>query len=84
MSYDKEQATREFSRWSAGYDRSILQWLLFGPAHTGHHCPDATASRRPADGDPRRGLRHRCIRRPHRGGSASGHAFVGWTSSTAC
>ena len=34
MSYDKEQATREFSRWSAGYDRSVLQWLLFGPAHT--------------------------------------------------
>jgi ubiquinone/menaquinone biosynthesis C-methylase UbiE len=33
MSYDKAQATREFSRWSAGYDRSILQWLLFGPAH---------------------------------------------------
>jgi ubiquinone/menaquinone biosynthesis C-methylase UbiE len=33
MSYDKKQATREFSRWSAGYDRSILQWLLFGPAH---------------------------------------------------
>jgi ubiquinone/menaquinone biosynthesis C-methylase UbiE len=34
MSYDKEQAAREFSRWSAGYDRSVLQWLLFGPAHT--------------------------------------------------
>jgi SAM-dependent methyltransferase len=33
MSYDKAQANREFSRWSAGYDRSILQWLLFGPAH---------------------------------------------------
>jgi SAM-dependent methyltransferase len=33
MSYDKAQATREFSRWSAGYDRSVLQWLLFGPAH---------------------------------------------------
>ena len=33
MSYDKAQATREFSRWSVGYDRSILQWLLFGPAH---------------------------------------------------
>jgi SAM-dependent methyltransferase len=33
MSYDKAQATREFNHWSAGYDRSILQWLLFGPAH---------------------------------------------------
>src|ERR1700733_5813388 len=33
MSYDKLQATREFSRWSGSYDRSILQWLLFGPAH---------------------------------------------------
>jgi ubiquinone/menaquinone biosynthesis C-methylase UbiE len=33
MPYEKAQATREFSRWSAGYDRSILQWLLFGPAH---------------------------------------------------
>jgi ubiquinone/menaquinone biosynthesis C-methylase UbiE len=33
MSYTKMQATREFSRWSVDYDRSILQWLLFGPAH---------------------------------------------------
>ena len=33
MSYDKNQATREFGRWSENYDRSILQWLLFGPAH---------------------------------------------------
>jgi SAM-dependent methyltransferase len=33
MSYDKAQATREFSRWSVGYDQSILQCLLFGPAH---------------------------------------------------
>lgn len=33
MSYDKAQATREFRQWSVGYDRSILQWLLFGPAH---------------------------------------------------
>ena len=33
MSYDKAQATREFARWSEGYDRSILQWILFGPAH---------------------------------------------------
>jgi ubiquinone/menaquinone biosynthesis C-methylase UbiE len=33
MSYDKVQAVREFSRWSGGYDRSILQSLLFGPSH---------------------------------------------------
>lgn len=33
MSYDKGQATREFNRWSESYDRSILQWLLFGPSH---------------------------------------------------
>ena len=33
MSYNKVQATLEFSRWSVAYDRSILQWLLFGPAH---------------------------------------------------
>ena len=33
MSYDKAQASREFSRWSTNYDRCILQWLLFGPAH---------------------------------------------------
>ena len=33
MSYDKAQAAREFDHWSAGYDRSILQWLLFGPSH---------------------------------------------------
>lgn len=33
MSYDKTQATEEFRRWSASYDRSILQWLLFGPSH---------------------------------------------------
>jgi ubiquinone/menaquinone biosynthesis C-methylase UbiE len=33
MSYDKSQATREFIRWSESYDRSILQWLLFGPSH---------------------------------------------------
>jgi ubiquinone/menaquinone biosynthesis C-methylase UbiE len=33
MSYDKAQATREFKNWSVWYDRSILQWLLFGPAH---------------------------------------------------
>src|SRR4051794_20893616 len=31
--YDKEQAAREFARWSESYDRSILQWLLFGPSH---------------------------------------------------
>lgn len=33
MSYDKKQATHEFTRWSESYDRSILQWLLFGPSH---------------------------------------------------
>lgn len=33
MSYDKTQATHEFTRWSESYDRSILQWLLFGPSH---------------------------------------------------
>jgi hypothetical protein len=33
MSYDKSQAAREFGRWSNNYDRSILQWLLFGRAH---------------------------------------------------
>ena len=33
MSYEKGQAVREFNRWSEGYDRCILQWLLFGPAH---------------------------------------------------
>jgi ubiquinone/menaquinone biosynthesis C-methylase UbiE len=33
MAYDKQQATTEFNRWSESYDRSILQWLLFGPSH---------------------------------------------------
>lgn len=33
MGYDRGQATEEFRRWSACYDRSILQRLLFGPAH---------------------------------------------------
>jgi ubiquinone/menaquinone biosynthesis C-methylase UbiE len=33
MSYDKTQATHEFTRWSESYDRSILQVLLFGPSH---------------------------------------------------
>jgi SAM-dependent methyltransferase len=33
MSYDKAQAIREFKQWSVAYDRSILQRLLFGPAH---------------------------------------------------
>ena len=33
MSYDKNQAIQEFSRWSGSYDRSILQRLLFGPSH---------------------------------------------------
>jgi ubiquinone/menaquinone biosynthesis C-methylase UbiE len=33
MSYDKQQAAEEFTSWSETYDRSILQWLLFGPSH---------------------------------------------------
>ena len=33
MSYDRDQATAEFTRWSESYDRSILQLLLFGPSH---------------------------------------------------
>lgn len=33
MGYDKDQATEEFTNWSKSYDRSILQWLLFGPSH---------------------------------------------------
>jgi ubiquinone/menaquinone biosynthesis C-methylase UbiE len=33
MSYDKNQAAREFGRWSDYYDRCILQWLLFHPSH---------------------------------------------------
>ncbi len=33
MSYNKAQAVLEFGRWSQGYDRCILQRLLFGPSH---------------------------------------------------
>lgn len=33
MSYDKAQATKEFTRWSENYDRCILQTLLFRPSH---------------------------------------------------
>ena len=33
MSYKKVQAAREFDRWSHGYDRCILQRLLFEPSH---------------------------------------------------
>jgi len=33
MAYDKNQATHEFMRWSESYDRSVFQWLLFGPSH---------------------------------------------------
>jgi ubiquinone/menaquinone biosynthesis C-methylase UbiE len=33
MGYDKNQVAQEFTRWSTSYDRSILQWLLFGPSH---------------------------------------------------
>ena len=33
MRYDKDQAAAEFTRWSESYDRSVLQWMLFGPTH---------------------------------------------------
>jgi ubiquinone/menaquinone biosynthesis C-methylase UbiE len=33
MPYDKLQAIREFHGWSQGYDRCILQRLLFEPSH---------------------------------------------------
>lgn len=33
MSYEKAQADREFRRWSGGYDRCVLQRLLFEPSH---------------------------------------------------
>ncbi len=33
MGYDKDKAAEEFTRWSESYDRSVLQWLLFGPSH---------------------------------------------------
>jgi ubiquinone/menaquinone biosynthesis C-methylase UbiE len=33
MAYEKAQVDQEFTRWSNSYDRSILQWLLFGPSH---------------------------------------------------
>ena len=33
MSYNKVQAVGEFGRWSQGYDRCVLQRLLFGPSH---------------------------------------------------
>jgi SAM-dependent methyltransferase len=33
MAYDKVQAVQEFRRWSEGYDRCVLQRLLFGPSH---------------------------------------------------
>ena len=33
MSYDTADAKAEFDRWSAGYDRSLLQRLFFEPSH---------------------------------------------------
>ena len=33
MRYTKAAAGRQFAKWSAGYDRSLLQWLLFVPSH---------------------------------------------------
>lgn len=32
MSYDKQQATEEFTKWSRNYDRGVLQPLLFAPS----------------------------------------------------
>jgi ubiquinone/menaquinone biosynthesis C-methylase UbiE len=33
MSYDKQEAIEEFRAWSSGYDRCVLQSLLFEPSH---------------------------------------------------
>jgi len=33
MNHEKRQAVQEFTHWSRGYDRSILQRLLFEPSH---------------------------------------------------
>ena len=33
MPYHRDQAAREFARWSRSYDRSILRKLLFTPSH---------------------------------------------------
>jgi ubiquinone/menaquinone biosynthesis C-methylase UbiE len=33
MTYERDQAAEEFTRWSESYDRCVLQWLLFGPSH---------------------------------------------------
>ena len=33
MSYTKEESLTEFDSWSKSYDDSLLQWLLFVPAH---------------------------------------------------
>jgi ubiquinone/menaquinone biosynthesis C-methylase UbiE len=33
MSYTKEESLAEFNSWSKSYDESLLQWLLFVPAH---------------------------------------------------
>jgi ubiquinone/menaquinone biosynthesis C-methylase UbiE len=33
VGYNKDQAAEEFTRWSESYDRSVLQWMLFGPSH---------------------------------------------------
>ncbi len=34
MPYSKQDAFRQFENWSAGYDSSVLQKLLFGPSHS--------------------------------------------------
>jgi len=33
LDYHRDEASREFARWSESYDRSILQQLLFRPTH---------------------------------------------------
>ncbi len=48
MAYNKHQVAQEFMRWSRTYDRSILQWLLFGPSHRAllHRIREAAGDRR--------------------------------------
>ena len=58
MGYDKHQVAREFTSWSESYDRSILQWLLFGPSHRVLDQTDPRSGRGTADQDAGRRLRH--------------------------
>ena len=62
MGYDKDQATEEFIRWSDSYDRSILQWLIFGPSHRVLIRRIREVGGRPAGPDPGRRLRHGRLR----------------------